>query len=246
MMHKISELRDYLSKYLIEAIPNSAIPDGLFRRIDRKTAPTIGPSVIVRITVIIESIIVVLSFSVVVGITLNVKSSRTNVSDVILDKPYTCEVLSPKNSFIVFDATNAEAVHYSRAIQSTKDCLDELYKVTNNCNFSSPNYFLISPDLITAYGYETKYLTCYAFFNDGTAFCQDTYVDWLSGETRHGGIPYRPSSKLQLSFPNYANYPSKPSGTTYRSFINGELSPAGYDITTSISSSLLQSAGNFK
>ena len=232
---------DAVKTWLLKLLPNDFLPDRSFQSDNPDESPKIGPPVVIRLILIFEVFTAVLSFVVFAAISLTTTTSETAVSDTILDTPFKCDVLSPLNSILVFDPSTAEAAQYSTATKSTVECLATLNEVTNNCETNTFTW-----DLITAYGYETKYLTCYAFFNDGTALCQDSVVNLMTAETQHGGIEFRPSSKLQLSFPNYANYPSKPSGTTYRSFINGELSPAGYDITTSISSSLLQSAGNFK
>ena len=110
--------------------------------------------------------------------------------------------------------------------------------VTQNCSVHLLDY-----NLLSAYGYDTSKILCYAFFKSGDALCMGARTDFANGNTLYASVPYTPSRNIQRSFPHYADYPRRPSGTFLRSFVDGTISDVTFDLTTSVSASYLLGTG---
>ena len=227
-----------MKKTLRDALFN-AVPDTL--RVPEEKNPFAAPESVIWIVLAVQAFVFVCAF---VGLTvwslLYTFTVTTTVSDVVKSTPYTCNVLSPRDSLVPFDATISEGAHYSTATETTTSCIMRLQKVSNNCD-----PYKMAFGVLSIFGYSTSTSMCYAFFRDGTALCTDAAVQPLTFNTLHGGIPFRPPLPTQRSFPNFASFPAQPPGTYFRQFAQSgaPLVDAGFDFTTSISTSFLQSAG---
>ena len=238
-----------LSQILVLAIPDKAL--GLFGLLPTRTTlikdevekgdrMAIAPPLVLRVMVLCEFAVV---FALFIYLAVHSSSERVIQSEVSgVLKPsnskYKCSVLSPFNTMRPFDEEIAESAHYSTAVQTSSACIANLTQITNNCDAS-----LLDHNIISAYGYETSKIMCYAFFKNGEALCHASYTDQDTGETLYGSIPYRPARNIQRSFPNFENYPERPSGTFLRSFINGTIGDVTIDLTTDVSTSLMLGTG---
>ena len=114
-------------------------------REEGEKSPLAAPDQVVFTVMFVQGLFFMCAF---VGLTiwslLFTFSVTTTVSDVVQPQPYTCNVLSPRNSMLAFDATISEGSHYVTATESTKSCITSLRKASNNCDANKMSYSLLS------------------------------------------------------------------------------------------------------
>ena len=216
---------------LFEAPPRDAIEKG-----DKLP---LGPPMFLRVVVMMEAGLVLALFIYLATKSLSASVIQSEIVGILkTDKGYSCTVLSPLNTMKPLDQDISKSAHYSTALSSSNDCIGNLTTITQNCSVHLLDYHVLS-----AYGYDTSKILCYAFFKSGDALCMGAVTDFANGNTLYASVPYTPSRTIQRSFPTYADYPGRPSGTFLRSFVDGTISDVTFDLTTFVSTSYLLGTG---
>ena len=103
------------------------------------------PERVVLTVISIQAIVFLVAF---IGLTvwslLFTFTVETLVSDVVKPLPYTCNVLSPRNTMLAFNTSSSESAHYSTATETTTSCAANLRRVSNNCDPKIMGYNVLS------------------------------------------------------------------------------------------------------